>query len=80
MPEKIRLKIGRASYIQRVGERDYLKTRSRIESVPLRKMVNLAHMGGRTWRLLQEGNDMFLVLEAMSWSEEEKALKKGEYP
>jgi len=80
MPEKIRLKIGRASYIQRVGEKDYLKTRSRIESVPLRKLVNLARMGGRTWRILQEGNDIFLVLEAISWGEEEKALKKGEYP
>jgi hypothetical protein len=80
MPEKIRLKIGRASYIQRVGDKDYLKTRSRIESVPLRKLVNLARMAGRTWRLVQEGNDVFLVVEAMSWGEEEKAIKKGEYP
>jgi len=79
MPEKIRLKIGRASYIQRVGEKDYLKTRSRIESVPLRKLVKLARMGGRTWRLLQEGNDFFLILEAMTWSEEEKAIEKGKY-
>ena len=80
MPEKIRLKIGRASYIQRVGEKDYLKTRSRIESVPLRKLVNLSQMGGRTWRLQQEGNDAFLILEAISWGEEEKAIQKGEYP
>lgn len=80
MPEKIKLKIGRASYIQRVGEKDYLKTRSRIESVPLRKLVKLARMGGRTWRLLQQGNDIFLVLEALPWNEEEKAIKQGEYP
>lgn len=79
MPERIRLKIGRASYIQRVGEKDYLKTRSRIESVPLRKLVKLARMGGRTWRLLQEGNNIFLILEALPWSEEEKAIEKGEY-
>lgn len=79
MPERIRLKIGRASYIQRVGEKDYLKTRSRIESVPLRKLVKLARMGGRTWRVLQEGNNIFLILEALSWSEEEKAIEKGEY-
>jgi len=80
MPEKIRLKIARASYIQRLGERDYLKTRSRIESVPIRKLVKLAHMGGRAWRLLQEGNDFFLILEALTWDEEMKALKKGKYP
>lgn len=76
MPEKIKLKIGRASYIQRVGEKDYLKTRSRIESVPLRRLVNLARMGGRNWRLIQEGNDIFLILEAIPWGEEEKALKQ----
>lgn len=80
MPERIKLKIGRASYIQRVGEKDYLKTRSRIESVPLRRLVNLSRMGGRKWRLVQEGNDIFLVLEALPWSEEEKAVKRGEYP
>ena len=79
MPQKIQLKIGRASYIQRVGEKDYLKTRSRIESVPLRKLVKLARMGGRTWRLLQEGNDFFLVLEAMTWGEEEEAIEEGKY-
>jgi len=79
MPEKIRLKIGRASYIQRVGEKDYLKTRSRIESLPIHKLVKLARMGGRTWRLLQEGNDFFLILEAMTWREEEEAIKKGKY-
>lgn len=80
MPEKIRLKIGRASYIQRVGEKDYLKTRSRIESVPMHKLAKLARMGGRTWRLLQHGKDLFLILEAMTWEEEEKAIKKGQYP
>ncbi len=76
MSEKIRLKIGRASYIQRVGEKDYLKTRSRIESVPLRRLVNLARMGGRNWRLIQEGNDIFLILEAIPWGEEDKAAKQ----
>jgi hypothetical protein len=80
MPEKIKLKIGRASYIQRVGEKDYLKTRSRIESVPLRRLVNLARMGGRNWRLVQEGNDIFLILEAIPWGEEEKAVKQGDSP
>jgi hypothetical protein len=79
MPQKIQLKIGRASYIQRVGEKDYLKTRSRIESVPLRRLAKLARMGGRTWRLLQEGNDFFLILEAMTWDEEETAIEKGKY-
>jgi hypothetical protein len=74
MPQKIRMKIGRASYIQRVGEKDYLKTRSRIESVPMHRLVEIAHMGRRTWRLLQEGNDLFLVLEALTWEEEEKAM------
>lgn len=80
MAEKIRLKIGRASYIQRIGEKDYLKTRSRIESVPIRKLVTLARMGERTWRLLQEGNDLFLILEATPWDEEAKASKKEKYP
>lgn len=80
MPEKIRMKIGRASYIQRLGEKDYLKTRSRIESVPIRKLVKLARMGRRTWRMVQEGNNFFLVLEAITWDEEEKEIKKGKYP
>lgn len=77
MPSKIRMKIGRASYIQRVGEKDYLKTRSRIESVPMRQLVRLARMSGRTWRLHQEGNEVFLVLEAMPWDEDEKVTKSG---
>ena len=75
MPQKIRMKIGRASYIQRVGQKDYLKNRSRIESVPMQRLVKIAHMGRRTWRLLQEGNDFFLVLEALTWEEEEKAVE-----
>jgi hypothetical protein len=80
MPEVIRMKIGRASYIQRVGEKDYMKSRSRIESVPLRKLVKLSSMGRRTWRLHQEGNDMFLILEALAWEEEEKAMGKEQRP
>jgi hypothetical protein len=80
MPERIRMKIGMASYIQRVGEKDYLKRRSRIESVPLRKLVKLNRMGGRTWRLLQEGKDFFIILEALTWEEEEKAIQKEKYP
>jgi len=79
MPERIKMKIGRASYIQHVGEKDYLKSRSRIESVPLRKLVKLNRMGGRTWRLLQEGRDFFLLLEALTWEEEEEAVKKAKY-
>lgn len=75
MPQKIRMKIGRASYIQRVGQKDYLKNRSRIESVPMQRLVKIARMGRRTWRLLQEGNDFFLVLEASTWEEEEKAVE-----
>lgn len=77
MPERIRMKIGRASYIQRIGERDYLKTRSRIESVPMRRLVKLARMSQRSWRLQQDGNQLFLVLEAVTWEEEERAVKKG---
>jgi len=77
MPEEIRMKIGRASYIQRIGEKDYLKTRSRIESVPMRQLAKLARMTGRTWRLHQEGNDIFLILEATPWEEEERMAKKG---
>jgi len=69
------MKIGRASYIQRIGEKDYLKTRCRIESVPIRQLAKLARMSGRTWRLHQEGNDIYLVLEATPW-EEEKAFRK----
>jgi IS4 transposase len=80
MPEKIRMKIGRASYIQRVGEKDYLKTRSRIESVPMHKLAKLARMGSRTWRLFQEGNDLFLILEALTWEEEEKAAPTDKQP
>jgi hypothetical protein len=75
MPEEIRMKIGRASYIQRIGEKDYLKTRSRIESVPMRQLAKLAHMSGRMWRLHQEGNDIFLILEGTP-REEEKPSKK----
>ena len=80
LPEQIKMKIGRASYIQRVGEKDYLKSRSRIESVPLRKLAKLNHMSRRTWHLFQEGKDFFLVLEALTWEEEEKEVKKGTYP
>jgi hypothetical protein len=80
LPEHIKLKIGRASYIQRVGEKDYLKRRSRIESVPLHKLAKLNRMSKRTWHLLQEGKDFFLVLEALTWEEEEKEVKKGTYP
>ncbi len=76
MPERIKMKIGRASYIQRIGEKDYLKTRSRIESVPRRRLVKLARMSQRSWRLHQEGNELFLVLEAITWEEEEKAARK----
>jgi hypothetical protein len=76
MPEELRLKIGRASYIQRIGEKDYLKTRSRIESVPMRQLARLAHTSGRTWRLNQEGNDIFLILEGTPW-EEENPSRKG---
>jgi hypothetical protein len=80
LPESIRMKIGRAGYIQRVGDKDYLKNRSRIESVPLRKLVRLNRMGGRNWRLIQEGKDFFLILEALTWEEEEKAVQKAKYP
>ena len=77
MPERIKMKIGRASYIQRIGEKDYLKTRSRIESVPMRRLVKLARMSQRSWRLHREGNQLFLVLEAVTWEEDEKAAKKA---
>ena len=80
MPAKIRMKIGSASYVQHVGKKDYLKKRSRIESVPMHKLVELSLLGGRTWRLLKEGNDFFLILEALTWEEEEEAIEKGEYP
>ena len=80
MPARIKMKIGSASYLQRVGEKDYLKKRSRIESVPMHRLVKLSHLGGRTWRLLHEGNDFFLILEALTWEEEEKAVQKGKYP
>lgn len=66
--------------MQRVGEKDYLKMKSRIESVPIHKLAKLAQLGGRTWRLVQEGRDMFLLLEALTWEEEEKAIKQGRYP
>lgn len=80
MPERIKMKIGSASYMQRIGEKDYLKKRSRIESVPMRKLVKMSHFGVRTWRLLQEGNDFFLILEGLTWEEEDKAVQKGKYP
>lgn len=76
MPEKIRMKIGRASYIQRTDQKDYLKTRSRIESLPMRKLIQMSHMTGRAWKLHQEGNDFFLILEAVTWEEEDKSMKK----
>jgi hypothetical protein len=77
MPEKTTMKISRAGYVQRVGDKDYIKTRSRIESVPMRKLAKMNRLGGRTWRLVQEGKDIFLVLEALTLEEEEEALKKG---
>ncbi len=77
MPEKIRMKISRSGYVQRVGDKDYIKTRSRIESVPMRKLARMNAQGGRTWRLLQEGKDIFLVLEALTLEEEKEALKTG---
>jgi hypothetical protein len=80
MPERIRMKISRAGYVQRVGDKDYIKIRSRIESVPMRKLAKLNRLGGRTWRLVQEGRDIFLVLEALTLEEEKEALKEGKYP
>jgi len=77
MPEKIRMKISRAGYVQRVGDKDYIKTRSRIESLPMRKLARMNRLGGRTWRLVQEGKDIFLVLEALTLEEEKEALRKG---
>lgn len=62
--------------MQRVGDKDYIKTRSRIESVPMRKLAKLNRQGGRTWRLVQEGRDIFLVLEALTLEEEKEALKR----
>ncbi|MFQ6087002.1 MAG: hypothetical protein ACE5OV_03170 [Candidatus Bathyarchaeia archaeon] len=76
MPEKIRMKISRAGYVQRVGDKDYIKIRSRIESVPMRKLAKMNLLGGRTWRLVQKGRDIFLVLEALTLEEEKEALKK----
>jgi hypothetical protein len=76
MPEKIKMKIGRASYIQRTDQKDYLKTRSRIESLPMRKLIQMSHMTRRVWKLNQEGNDFFLILEAVSWEEEDKSMRK----
>lgn len=80
MPKRIKLKISRSGYIQRIGEKDYLKMRSRIESVPMRKLVKMNRLGGRKWRLVQEGRDFFLVLEALAWEEEKEAIRKGKYP
>lgn len=80
MPERIKMKIGSSCYLQRVGDKDYLKKRSRIESVPMYKLVKLSQLGGRTWRLLHQGKDFFLVLEALTWEEEEEAIKQGQYP
>lgn len=74
------MKIRRAGYVQRVGDKDYIKVRSRIESVPMRKLAKLNRLGGRTWRLVQEGRDIFLVLEALTLEEEKEALKKEKYP
>jgi len=80
MPEVIRLKISRSGYVQRVGDKDYIKIRSRIESVPMRKLARMNRLGGRTWRLVQEGRDVFLVLEALTVEEEKEALKTGKLP
>ena len=77
MPERIRMKISKSGYVQRVGDKDYIKTRSRIESVPMRKLAEMNQLGGRIWRLVQEGRDIFLVLEALTLEEEKEALKKG---
>jgi len=70
------MKISRAGYVQRVGNKDYIKTRSRIESLPMRKLARMNRLGGRTWRLVQEGKDIFLVLEALTLEEEKEALRK----
>jgi len=74
------MKISRAGYVQRVGDKDYIKVRSRIESVPMRKLAKMNSLGGRTWRLVQEGKDIFLVLEALTVEEEKEALKTGKLP
>jgi len=74
MPERIKLKITRSGYVQRVGDKDYMKIRSRIESVPMRRLAKLNRLGGRTWRLVQEGRDIFLVLEALTVEEEKEVL------
>jgi hypothetical protein len=74
------MKISRAGYVQRVGDKDYIKIRSRIESVPMRKLARMNSLGGRTWRLVQEGRDIFLVLEALTLEEEKEALKTGKLP
>ncbi len=63
--------------MQHVGDKDYIKMRSRIESVPMHKLAKMNRLGGRTWRLVQEGRDIYLVLEALTLEEEKEALKKG---
>lgn len=76
MPEKIRMKISRTGYVQRVGDKDYIKTRSRIESVPMHKLARMNRIGARKWRLVQEGKDIFLVLEALTLDEQKEELMK----
>ncbi len=63
--------------MQRVGDKDYLKTRSRIESLPMRKLARMNLLGGHTWRLVQKGKDIFLLLEALTLEEEKKVLKRA---
>lgn len=63
--------------MQRVGDKDYLKTRSRIESLPMRKLARMNRLGGHTWRLVQKGKDIFLLLEALTLEEEKKVLKRA---
>ncbi|MGD8507216.1 MAG: hypothetical protein PVF15_11220 [Candidatus Bathyarchaeota archaeon] len=77
MPERIRMKISRTGYVQRVGDKDYIKTRSRIESVPMRKLAKMNRHSGHVWHLVQEGKDIFLVLEALTLEEEKEALKRS---
>ncbi len=76
MPEEARLKVRRLTRIQRNGDKEYLKTLTRIESVPMHKLAKLNRLGGHTWRLVQEGRDIFLVLKALTSEDEKEALER----
>jgi hypothetical protein len=74
---QIKLRIRGRKFLKQQGDKGYLKTVNRIESLSMLRLVHLNQMRNHTWRLIMEGNDVLLVLEAVAWEEETEIEDKS---